>query len=135
MANLLFRGSESRQEEEQGVQNVILSRMAIIGIIGESGSGTRELARQDQPIAGELLPRGTRRYLGPFDALDLSPVELLIIDHTLAYQDALQRAQASVALNRLRASGSTILLLSHEPALLRELWAPYLEDPITFTRR
>ncbi len=121
MAKLLFRGSESRQEKEQGGQNVILSRMAIIGIIGESGSGTRELARQDQPIAGELLPRGTRRYLGPFDALDLSPVDLLILDHTLAYQDALQRAQASVALNRLRASGSTILLLSHEPALLREL--------------
>ena len=95
--------------------------MAIIGIIGENGSGTRELARLDQPIADELLSKGTRRYLGPFDALDLSPVELLIIDHTLAYQDALERAQASVALNRLRANGSTILLLSHEPALLIEL--------------
>ena len=104
-----------------GESNVILSTMAIIGIIGENGSGTRELARLDQPVADELVSKGTRRYLGPFDALDLSPVELLIIDHTLAYQDALQRAQASVALNRLRASGSTILLLSHEPALLIEL--------------
>ncbi len=104
-----------------GWSNVILSTMAIIGIIGKNGSGARELARLDQPIADELWSKGTRRYLGPLDALDLSPVELLIIDHTLAYQDALQRAQASVALNRLRASGSTILLLSHEPALLIEL--------------
>ena len=104
-----------------GGSNVILSTMAIIGIIGENGSGTRELARLDQPIADELLSKGARRYLGPLDALDLSPIELLILDHTLAYQDALQRAQASVALSRLRASGSTILLLSHEPALLIEL--------------
>ena len=95
--------------------------MAIIGIIGENGSGARELACRDQPNAGGLISKGTRRYLGPSDALDLSPVDLLIIDHTLAYQDALQRAQASVALNRLRANGATILLLSHEPALLIEL--------------
>ncbi|MGI8746251.1 MAG: Wzt carbohydrate-binding domain-containing protein [Bryobacteraceae bacterium] len=46
---------------------------------------------------------------------------LLVMDHTLAHADALARAQAAVSLNRLRASGSTVLLFSHEPALLREL--------------
>ena len=81
---------------------------AIIGIIGESGAVTHGL---EQP----------HRYLGALDALDLSPVELLILDHTLGRQDALARAQASVGLNRLRASGTTILLFSHEPALLQEL--------------
>ncbi len=101
--------------------------MAIIGIIAENGSAARELAQLDQPVAGGLS-KGTRRYLGPprrylgpLDALDLSPAEVLVIDHTLAYQDALQRAQASVALNRLRASGATVFLISHEPALLAEL--------------
>ena len=81
---------------------------AIIGIIGDSGSATRGV---EQP----------HRYVGPLDTLDLSPVELLILDHTLGRQDALARAQASVGLNRLRAAGTTILLFSHEPALLQEL--------------
>lgn len=98
---------------------------AIIGIMGENGSGTRELARlaarRDQPISGEVSSHGNARYLGPLDALDLVPVELLVLDHSLAHQDALARIQASMALSRLRASGSTILLLSHEPALLSEL--------------
>ncbi len=94
--------------------------MAIIGIIAENGRAARELAQIDQPVAGELS-KATRRYLGPLDALDLSPVEVLVIDHTLAYQDALQRAQASVALNRLRASGGTVFLISHESPLLSEL--------------
>jgi lipopolysaccharide transport system ATP-binding protein len=48
-------------------------------------------------------------------------VELLILDHTLAHHGALARAQAALALNRLRATGTTVLLLSHEPALLSEL--------------
>ena len=81
---------------------------AIIGMIGDSGSAIRGL---EQP----------HRYLGPLDTLDLSPVQLLIIDHTLAHQAALARAQASVALNRFRMNGSTILLFSYEPALLQEL--------------
>ena len=81
---------------------------AIIGIVGEGGSVIRGL---EQP----------HRYLGPLDTLDLSPVGFLVLDHTLAHQDELARAQAAVALNRLRTSGTTVLLFSYEAALLREL--------------
>ncbi len=113
---------------------------ALIGIIGEQGCGAAELARiaggVNQPTSGEVVARGTRRYLGPRDALDLAPVDLLVVDHTLAQADALVRAQTAVALDRLRASGATILLLSHEPVLLRgladELW--WLNDGVLAAR-
>jgi ABC-type uncharacterized transport system ATPase subunit len=102
---------------------------AIIGIVGEQGSGTVELLR----FAAQT---GTHRYLGPQDALNLSPADVLLIEHTFAHADALVRARAVVALNSLRVSGATILLLSHEPALLRELcdeiW--WLEDGVMADR-
>lgn len=97
---------------------------AIIGVAGEQGSGTRELARLaaglNHPMSGDVVSTGTRRYIGPLEPLDLSPADLLIIDHTLAHRDALERAQAYIAVNRLRATGTAVLLLSHESALLRE---------------
>jgi hypothetical protein len=96
---------------------------AIIGLVGEQGSGTDELLR----LAAQT---GTHRYLGPQDELNLAPVQVLLIEHTLAHADALVRAQAVIGLNSLRVNGATILLLSHEPALMRELcdeiW--WLED-------
>jgi lipopolysaccharide transport system ATP-binding protein len=103
---------------------------AVIGIIGENGAGKTTLlhlaAGFDQPAAGEVICLGTRRYLGPADPLDLSPVKLLGIAHTFARQDALVRAQAFAQIDRLRSEGSTILIVSHEFTLLRsmadELW-------------
>src|SRR5205085_11781245 len=57
---------------------------AIIGLIGEKGSGTLELLR----FASES---GT--HLGPLDELYLSPVKLLLIEHTFAHAYALVRAR------------------------------------------
>jgi lipopolysaccharide transport system ATP-binding protein len=98
---------------------------AVIGIIGEKHAGKSALLRlaagADQPVEGEVFCQGARRYLGPGDALDLSPVKLLLIEHTFAQQDALQRAQASAQIDRLRNDGATILIVSHEPGLLRSL--------------
>jgi len=98
---------------------------AIIGIVSEKGHGASELARVaarlEQPVSGEVISNGAYRYLGSQEALNLAPVELLIIDHSFSQADALVRARAAVSLDRLRANGATILLLSHEPALLREL--------------
>ena len=98
---------------------------AVIGIIGEKGAGKSALLRLaagfDQPVSGEVLLKGTRRYLGPADPLDLSQVDLLLIEHTFAQHDALARAQALVAIDCLRAARSTVLIVSHELDLLRSL--------------
>jgi len=98
---------------------------AVIGIIGEHGAGKSALLRLaaglEKPVAGEVRGDGSRRYLGPSDALDWSPVKLLLIDHTFARQDALARAQAPAALDRLRSEHSTVLIVSHELDLLRSL--------------
>ena len=87
---------------------------AIIGLVGENGSGTSELLRHAAQVEGH-------RYLGSQDGLDFSPAAVLLIEHTFAQADALVRARALLELNKLRVNGTTILLLSHEPALLREL--------------
>lgn len=66
------------------------------------------------------------RYLGPLDALNFSPVAVLAIDHTLSLHDALVRARAAQGLERLRKSGATILIASHDIELLKamceEVW-------------
>ena len=103
---------------------------AVIGIIGEKGAGKTALVRLaagvDQPTAGEVICEGTRRYLGPSDALQLSPVDLLLIEHSFAQHDALVRARALVGIDRLRSGGTTTLLISHEADLMRmlcdEIW-------------
>ena len=91
---------------------------AVIGIVGEDGSGKSRLLRSaDAPGA---------RYLGPGDALDLSPAPAILIDHTFARYDALARARAALALEQLRRAGTTVLIASHEEDLLRrmadEIW-------------
>jgi lipopolysaccharide transport system ATP-binding protein len=102
---------------------------AVIGVIGEKGAGKIALLRLaagiENPIAGEVICEGVRRYLGPGDACDLSPVDLLVMEHSLAQQDALARAQALVGIDRLRSEGATVLIASHEADLLRlcdEVW-------------
>lgn len=86
----------------------------VIGVIGENGSGKSELLRTAAETAGAKL-------LGPEDALNLAPAPVIAIDQTFARHDALVRGRAALALDRLRRSGSTILLASHEEELLLAL--------------
>jgi ABC-type methionine transport system ATPase subunit len=98
---------------------------SVIGVIGEKGAGKAVLLRlasdQAKPEAGEVIADGKRRYLGPLDALQLSPVDILSIEHTLAQHDALVRARAVAAIDRLRSAGTTVLIVSHELDLLQSL--------------
>ena len=97
----------------------------VIGVIGEKGAGKHALLRlaagMAQPEAGEVIAPGERRYLGPGDSLQLSPVDLLLIEHSFAQHDALVRARAMAGIDRLRSAGATVLLVSHELELVREL--------------
>ena len=103
---------------------------AVIGIIGENGSGKGRLLRLaagvEKPVSGFVEAPESRRFLGPDDPLNLAPVAALLMEHTLARHDALVRQRASVALDLLRRAGSTVLLVSHEPDLLLqfcdEIW-------------
>jgi lipopolysaccharide transport system ATP-binding protein len=84
---------------------------SVIGVIGEDGSGKSALLRS---VKGA-------RYLGPGDALDLSPAPVILIDHTFARHDALARNRAALALEGLRRAGSVVVIVSHEEELLRRL--------------
>ena len=103
---------------------------AVIGVVGEKGAGKGALLRlasgAAQPEAGEVIAPAERRYLGPMDALQLSPVDVLLVEHSLAFHDALVRARALAGIGRLRSGGSTILMVSHELELLEsvsdEVW-------------
>src|SRR6476620_1510138 len=97
---------------------------AVIGIVGETGSGKSRLLRLaagiEKPASGVVeAPKG--RFLGPNDALDLAPVPLLAIEHTFALQDAVVREHAAIGLDQLRRGGTTVLILSHEEDLMRRL--------------
>lgn len=96
-----------------------------IGIIGEDGAGTSTLLRLAagiEPPRGGAVAVGTRRrYIGPADPLNFSPVDTLLLDHTLALHDRLVRARAIMSIDRLRQSGTTILFTTHEEDLLLEL--------------
>lgn len=97
----------------------------VIGVIGEDGSGKTRLLRLaaglDQPDSGTVAASGPARMLGPGDALSLAPSPVLLINQTFARHDLLVRERAAIALDRLRRSGSTTLLVSHEEDLLRRL--------------
>jgi lipopolysaccharide transport system ATP-binding protein len=98
---------------------------AVIGIIGEKGAGKNALLRlasgAAQAEAGEVIVQGERRYIGPLDSLQLSPVDVLLIEHSLAHHDALVRARALAGISRLRSAGTTVLIVSHELDLLASL--------------
>jgi len=98
---------------------------AIIGITGEEGAGKRALLRLaaglEKPAAGDVTAAEPRRLLGFSDPLNLAPAGTLLLEHALAPHDAMVRARALAGLERLRRSGATILLLSHEQDLLRSL--------------
>lgn len=84
--------------------DVSLPAGAIVGLIGESGSGISELLR--------LATASDRN--------------IVAINHTLATQDAFERFKSIAEMHRLRQSGSTILVASHELNLLElladEVW-------------
>jgi lipopolysaccharide transport system ATP-binding protein len=98
---------------------------AVIGIIGENGSGQAKLrewaAGATTPDSGVVEGPASRRLLHAGEALNFAPVSLLLLDNALAGRDALVRARAAVSLDRMRRSGSTILLVSHEEDALRDL--------------
>lgn len=98
---------------------------AIIGVLGEKGSGVTELMRiaggGAAPASGEVHASRDRRLLVAGDTLTLAPVAVLALDQALAAQDAVIRTRTLLALDRLRRAGSTILLASHEYPLLEQL--------------
>ena len=98
---------------------------AVIGVIGENGSGKGTLLRLAaglaKPASGTVEAGEERRLLGPDAALDFSPVAVLAMEHTLARHDALERQCAAVALERLRRARATVLLVSHEEELMLQL--------------
>ncbi|MGC8792701.1 MAG: Wzt carbohydrate-binding domain-containing protein [Bryobacteraceae bacterium] len=109
---------------------VVAPEGAIVGLVGEDAAGARALLRLaaglEQPARGRVNAPASRRYVGPLDPLSLGPVEVLALDHALACRDAVVRARAAIGLERLRRSGTTVLLASHEENLLTalcdELW-------------
>jgi lipopolysaccharide transport system ATP-binding protein len=80
----------------------------------------------DRCESGSVEASGEARLLGPDDALPLPNAPVLLIDQALARHDALVSARAVVQLGRIRRSGSTVLLVSHDEELLLavsdEIW-------------
>lgn len=98
---------------------------AIIGLIGGKHSGVSELLKLAggvlEPASGEIRADGNRRYVTLGEPLNLAPAAVLALDQVLATQDALVRARTLPGLDRLRRSGSTVLIASHEDRLLETL--------------
>lgn len=98
---------------------------AVIGLIGENGSGKEALlqviAGTEKPASGEVQVDDPRRLLGPGDKLNFAPVKTLLMDNTLSQHDALVRGRAMVGLERMRRSGSTVVIASHELPVLRSI--------------
>ncbi|HEY1203249.1 MAG: Wzt carbohydrate-binding domain-containing protein [Bryobacteraceae bacterium] len=98
---------------------------AVIGIVGEDGAGKRSLLRlaaeAERPASGQVRVRGTARLLGPSDPWEPGAADALLLDHALAERDALVRARAAIDIERLRRVGGTVLIVSHEDALLLQL--------------
>ena len=103
---------------------------AIIGVVGEKGSGTSDLLRLmagvAEPDSGQVLGPDSRRYVAESEPVSPAPVDVLAIDHALGKYDALVRARTLVGLDRLRKAGSTVVIASNEEELLErvcdEIW-------------
>src|SRR5580700_3428558 len=98
---------------------------AIIGVIGERNSGVTELMKLaggvTQPEQGEIVGSAERRFVALGETLNLAPAGVLALDQALATQDAVVRARTLTGLDRMRRSGTTVLLASHEDRLLESL--------------
>ena len=110
--------------------SVVAPPGVIIGVIGEKGSGVTELLKLAggavQPQSGEVVAGPERRYVALGESLNLAPAAVIALDHALATQDAVVRARTLTGLDRMRRSGATVLLASHEDSLLEllcdEVW-------------
>ena len=99
---------------------------AVIGVIGQKGSGKTALLRLaaglEKPVAGVVTCEGSRLYLGPSGNFAASGrLDLLALDQTLAQIDALEREKWLVMIDRRRSNGTTVLIVSHQADLLRRL--------------
>lgn len=105
--------------------NAMAPTGAIIGVIGEKSSGVSELLKLaggvSEPAEGEVVAPPERRFVKLGDALNLAPAAVLALDQALATQDAIVRARTVAGLDRLRRSGATVLLASHEDQLIESL--------------
>jgi ABC-type methionine transport system ATPase subunit len=98
---------------------------AVIGIVGEKGSGKTALLRLasglDQPAAGSVECEVPRHYLGWCDEVELPGSGLVCLDQTLAKLDGFRLAQTMAAIDCFRGAGGTLLISSHDAALLGRL--------------
>src|SRR5215472_17287748 len=102
----------------------------VVSIIGDNGSGKSRLLRvaagMDQPESGGVKASGDVKYLGPDDPLILVPAPVILINQTFARQDLVVREKAAVAIDRIRRAGGTILVATHDEALVHrvcdEVW-------------
>src|ERR1700729_2341037 len=62
-----------------------------------------------------------RRFVALGEPLNLAPADVIALDQALATQDAVVRARTLTGLDRLRRSGTTVFLASHETGLLETL--------------
>jgi hypothetical protein len=110
--------------------SAVAPNAAAIGLIGPSDSGVSEILKlaggRDQPASGVVSASGAQSYAGLSDSLDGLAGAVISIDHTLALQDALERAKSAATIGQLRRAGATILIASHEGRLLEstcdEVW-------------
>ena len=84
---------------------------AVIGIVGETGSGKRQLLR----LAAGIEPAAQ----GSVERTGAEPV--ILFGETLSSFDALEREKTAMAFDGLRRAGKTVLLATHEEDLLRRL--------------
>jgi lipopolysaccharide transport system ATP-binding protein len=83
---------------------------AVIGVIGDNGSG-----------ASEVLQAAGGRFLGPGHRFDLSPAPVICIAYSLDLRDAYSRCAFAADATALRRSGSIVLVASHDQHLLRQV--------------
>jgi hypothetical protein len=92
-----------------------LPRGAVIGVIGDNGSGV-----------SSLLQAAGGRFIGPGHDLDLTELPLLCLGYVLDLRDEITRTQAEIRFESLRRAGSTVLLASQHREILRrcsdEVW-------------
>jgi lipopolysaccharide transport system ATP-binding protein len=103
---------------------------AVIGLVGEESPALAGLLQLASGVAvadsGTVESSEPRRHIGPTDVLNLGPAATIAIENALACHDPLVRTRARIGIERLRRSGSCLLILSFEYDLLSnlsdELW-------------
>jgi lipopolysaccharide transport system ATP-binding protein len=98
---------------------------AIVGVLGGEGSGAAavlDLAAQLAiPEQGAVERTAPVRHLAMGDTLDLAPVKTLVMRHAFCGHDAMSVARARMGIEELRRSGTSVLLWTHDQALVRAL--------------